>query len=276
MSLTILTNTASLSAQRNLAKTQRMQSANISRLSSGLRINQASDDAAGLGISEKMRAQIRSLAQAGRNANDGVSMIQVAEGAMNEQAGILGRLRELAIESANGTLGTAERGFITAEKNELVAELTRISAVTDFNGVKMLGANSGAAVFQVDTGATVGTDTISVTFSKTDATTLGVNALDMSTATASQTALGLIDTAITTLSTSRSTIGAVQNRLNVTIGNLASAHENVSAAESRIRDVDVASESAALTRNQILSQAGVAVLAQANQIPSLALSLLRG
>jgi flagellin len=276
MALTILTNTASLSAQRNLANTQRAQAGNISRLSSGLRINQAADDAAGLGISEKMRAQIRSLAQASRNANDGVSMIQVAEGAMNEQAGIMTRLRELAIESANGTLGVSERSFITAEKTELVSELSRIAASTDFNGVKMLGANSGASAFQVGTGAVAGTDTISVTFAPTDATTLAVNALDFSSAAASQTALGLIDTAITTLSTSRSTIGAVQNRLNITVSNLASAHENITAAESRIRDVDVATESAALTRNQILSQAGVAVLTQANQIPSLALSLLRG
>jgi flagellin len=274
MALTILTNTASLSAQRNLANTQRAQQGNISRLSSGLRIAQASDDAAGLGISEKMRAQIKSLAQAGRNANDGVSMIQVAEGAMNEQAGILTRLRELAVESANGTLGASERGFITAEGTQLVSELSRIAAVTDFNGVKMLGANSGATSFQVDTGATLN-DSISVTFAKTDATTMGVGALDFSSAASSQTAMGLIDTAITTLSTNRATIGAVQNRLNVTISNLSSAFDNVTAAESRIRDVDVASESAALTRNQILSQAGVAVLAQANQIPSLALSLLR-
>ena len=166
MALTILTNTASLSAQRNLAHTQKAQAGNISRLSSGLRINQASDDAAGLGISEKMRAQIRSLAQASRNANDGVSMIQVAEGAMNEQAGILTRLRELAIQSANGTLGTAERGFITAEKNELVGELTRIATVTDFNGVKMLGAGSGATAlgFTVITGTPWVTVAVTVQF----------------------------------------------------------------------------------------------------------------
>ncbi|HKA86177.1 MAG TPA: flagellin [Haliangiales bacterium] len=275
MALTIMTNTASLSAQRNLASTQKALAGNVARLSSGMRINQASDDAAGLGISEKMKAQLGSLEQAGRNANDGISMIQVAEGAMNEQAGILTRLRELATQSANGTLGSTERGFITTEKTQLLNELDRISAVTDFNGVKMLGANAGSVSFQVGTGATTN-DSISVTFDKTDATTLGVNGIDLSSASGAQSALSTIDSAIDKLSTSRANIGAVQNRLNVTVTNLASAHENVTAANSRIRDVDVAAETSMLTRNQILSQAGIAVLAQANQLPSMALSLLRG
>ncbi len=275
MALTIMTNTASLSAQRNLASTQKALAANVARLSSGMRINQASDDAAGLGISEKMKAQLGSLEQAGRNANDGISMIQVAEGAMNEQAGILTRLRELATQSANGTLGATERGFIGTEKTQLLNELDRISAVTDFNGVKMLGGAAGSVSFQVGTGAT-SNDSIAVTFDKTDATTLGVNGIDLSTASGAQSALATIDSAIDKLSTSRANIGAVQNRLNVTVTNLASAHENVTAANSRIRDVDVASETSALTRNQILSQAGIAVLAQANQLPSMALSLLRG
>jgi flagellin len=273
MTMSILNNPTSLAAQRNLGNTQRTLAGNMARLSSGLRIQQAADDAAGLGISEKLRAQISGLSQASRNANDGVSMIQVAEGAMNEQAGILSRLRELAVQSANGTLGADERGFIDAERVELVAELDRISAVTEFNGVNMLGADAGAISMQVGIHNT-GDDTIGITFAATDSTTLGVNALDFSTAAGAQAALGTLDTAITALSTSRSSIGASQNRLNVTMNNLSVAHENTVAAESRIRDVDVASETAAMTRNQILSQAGVAVLAQSNQLPAMALSLL--
>jgi flagellin len=278
MSLTINTNVASLGAQKNLTRTQRMLDANLGRLSSGLRINKASDDAAGLGISEKMRAAIRGYAQASRNANDGVSMIQVAEGAMNEQAGILTRLRELAVQSANGTLGASERSFIDAEAQQLISEIDRIAAVTDFNGVKMLSTGSAISM-QVDIGATAN-DSISVAFAKTDSVTLTVkygvgNDVDLKTSAATaQAALAKIDAAINSLSTSRSTIGAAQNRLVVTINNLASAHENLSAANSRIRDVDVAQETAEMTRNQILSQAGIAVLAQANQLPSMALSLL--
>jgi flagellin len=274
MALSMNTNPTSLNAQRNLGSAQNKLSANLSRLSSGLRINQAADDAAGLGISEKMRAQVRGLAQASRNANDGVSMIQVAEGAMNEQAGILTRLRELAVQSANGTLGTTERGYITTEATEALAELDRISAVTDFNGVKMLGANAGTQTMQVGTGSSAN-DRIDITFTQTDAATLfGGAAVDLSSAATSRTALDDIDTAITTLSTSRASIGASQNRLVTTMNNLSVARENVSAAESRIRDVDVAEETAAMTRNQILSQAGVSVLAQANQLPQAALKLL--
>jgi flagellin len=278
MSLSILTNAASLNAQRNLATTSKALAHNLSRLSSGARITQAADDAAGLGISEKMQARIRGYTQASRNANDGVSMIQTAEGAMSQQTGILTRLRELAIQSANGTLGDSERGYIDNEAQQLISELDRISAVTDFNGVKMLGANAGSVAFQVDLGATAGTDTMSVSFSKTDSTTLGVaysTKIDLKTSAATaQAALGRIDAAITTLSGSRATIGAVQNRLEITISNLQSSHEMLSAANSRIRDVDVAEETASMTRNQILAQAGSSVLAQANQLPSAALSLL--
>jgi flagellin len=271
--MTINTNTASLAAQRNLTGTQKALEGNLGRLSSGLRINKSADDAAGLGISENLRAQIRGLSQASRNANDGISMIQVAEGAMNEQAGILTRLRELAVQSANATLGTTERGYITAEATQLTGELTRISQVTEFNGVNMLGADAGAQSMQVGIHAAA-ENQISVTFTATDAATLGVGALNFGTAAGAQGALTTIDSAITALSTNRSTIGAAQNRLQVTVNNLSVAHENVSAANSRIRDVDVAEETAAMTRNQILSQAGVAVLAQANQLPSAALSLL--
>jgi flagellin len=281
MAIYMNSNVASLNAQRNLAGTQRALNSNLAHLSSGTRISSAADDAAGMGISEKMKAAIRGYAQAARNANDGVSMIQVAEGAMGQQAGILTRLRELAVQSANGTLGQSERDGIDAESKELLGELDRISAVTDFNGTKMLGANAGAVSFQVDLNATAN-DTISVTFAKTDSTTLAVkygsgNDVDLKTSAATaQAALGKIDAAIASLSASRATVGAGQNRLTVTVTNLETAQENTAAANSRIRDVDVASETADMTRNQILSQAGVAVLAQANQLPSAALSLLSG
>lgn len=280
MAITINTNPASLEAQRNLSGTQKALQKNISHLSSGMRITQGSDDAAGLGISEKLKAQVRSYGQAQRNANDGVSMIQVAEGAMNEQAGILTRLRELAVQSANGTLGTTERGFIDNEAKELLSEVDRISSVTSFNGTNML--STGAAVsMQVGADATAN-DSISVQFAKTDSVTLGVkygsgNDVDLKTSSATaQASLAKIDSAITALSSTRATVGASQNRLEITISNLSSSTQQAAAANSRIRDVDVAEETAAMTRNNVLSQAGLAVLAQANQFPSSALSLLRG
>lgn len=280
MSIYINSNSASLQAQRNLGNAQTALASNLSHLSSGLRITHAADDAAGLGISEQMKANIASYDQAGRNANDGVSMIQVAEGAMGQQAGILTRLRELATQSANGTLGTTDRTYIDNEAKELLGELDRISSVTDFNGTKMLGANSGSISMQVDLGAT-SNDTISVTFAKTDSTTLGVkygtgNDVDLTTSTGATTALGKIDAAIAKLSGDRATLGASQNRLMITINNLSNASQNLQDAQGRIANVDVASETAAMTRNQILQQAGVAVLAQANQLPSAALSLLGG
>jgi flagellin len=200
-------------------------------------------------------------------------MIQVAEGAMNEQSGLLVRLRELGVQAANGTLGASERGFIQAEADELVQELDRISDVTEFNGVNMIASTAAAVDMQV--GINAG-DTVSIAFSATDSATLGVDSLDYSSAAAASAALTTIDGAIDTLSSTRATIGASQNRLGVSISNLATAHEQPSAANSRIRDVDMAEETAQLTRNQIMSQAGVAVLAQANQLPSAALSLLRG
>ena len=282
MAVVINTNVASLGAQRALNRTTNALQRNIEKLSSGQRINRAADDAAGLGISENLKATSRSLAQAERNANDGISMIQVAEAAMNEQAGALTRLRELAIQSANGSLTATERGFISAEATALTNEITRISAVTEFNGITMIANGSAAINMQVGLNAVAGTDTISVAFSGTDATTLGtsgggaaLSTIDLNTSAATaQTALGIIDQSITDLSTVRSTLGATQNRLEVTVANLASSRENLDAANSRIRDVDVASETAMLTRNQILSQSGTAVLAQANQLPSAALSLI--
>jgi flagellin len=274
MALYINTNVASLTAQANLSRTQQSLNANLGRLSSGSRINSAADDAAGLGISESLRGQIGGLQQASRNANDGVSMAQIAEGAMNQQASILTRLRSLAVQSANGTLATTERNFIETERVALNSEIDRIANVTDFQGVQMLGAGSGSVTMQIGTYGTTN-DQISITFNKTDSTSLGVNALSFSTATGAQAAIATLDTAINSLSTDRATVGAGQNRLNVAVNNLSSQTLNLQAADSRVRDVDVAEETAALTRNQVLSQAGVAVLSQANQLPSLALQLLR-
>lgn len=280
MAVTINTNVASINAQRNLNRTQKSLMGNFGRLSTGLRINTAADDAAGLAISEKLKAQIRSLSQAERNANDGVSLLQTAEGAMNETSGILIRMRELAVQSANGTVGSTERGFLNQELGALRSEIDRIAGVTEFNGATLLsGGTTGTAFsFQVGTGAS-GNDTISVTIAGMASADLGgatggLGTLDITTVTGAQAALSVIDTAVNNVSSARATLGSAQNRLNVTIANLGSARENMAAANSRIRDVDVASETAALTRNNILLQAGASVLAQANQSPQVALSLL--
>jgi len=274
MTISMISNSTSLGAQKNFMMTQKGLTKSIGRLSSGLRIQTAADDAAGMGISAVMTSDIRSVGQAERNANDAISMIQIAEGAMNEQQNIMGRLRELAIQSANGALSNNERAFIDVEQTQLVEELDRISGVTEFNSFNMLGADAGTFAMQVGKDAVAGTDTIDITFAATDSTTLGVNAMDFTTAAGAQTALGTIDTAIATLSTNRANLGASQNRLEVTVSNLRVEEENLTSANSRIRDVDVARETAALTRNQIMSQAGTAMLAQANQLPQSALQLL--
>jgi flagellin len=282
MALTINTNVASLNAQRNLSTTQLALSKSMERLSSGLRINRAGDDAAGLAISQNMQAGIRSMNQAVRNANDGISMVQTAEGALNETSNILLRMRELAVQASNGTLTSTQRGNINNEFSALQNEITRISNVTDFNGSKLLqGALSAGMALQVGTGTVADTDTISVTIGKADAVTLSVGAgaadathAQVSSASDAQSALANIDTAIGLVSTMRGNLGAVQNRLQSTINNLQVAVENTSAANSRIVDVDVAAETANMTRSQILTQAGVSVLAQANQTPQLALKLL--
>jgi len=279
MAISIVTNPASLNAQRNLNKTQGTMGRSLARLSSGLRINGASDDAAGLAISEKLKSQTRSIAQAERNANDAVSMLQTAEGAMNETSGLLIRMRELSVQSANDTVGSTERSFIQSELSDLRDEVNRIAEVTEFNGTKLIDGSASSVTFQVGIQNTTN-DRISVSVNDMHATALGTGAttrlsgLDISTITGAQTALDVLDAAITDVSAGRAEIGAVQNRLQVTIANLGTARENLSAANSRIRDVDVASESAELTKNNILMQAGVSVLAQANQQPALALSLL--
>jgi flagellin len=280
MSISVLTNVPSLNAQRNLAATQTALAASVGRLSSGMRINTAADDAAGLGISENLKSNLRSLAQAQRNANDGISMSQVAEGSMSDMQGIVSRMRELSVQSANATLGANERGYIQTEFAQLSAEINRISAVTDFNGQKLLdGSASTGLSFQIGIQNTAN-DRIAMSITKLTTSTLGLSALhiasaSLSTASAAQLAIGAFDKAIQQLSQARAKVGATQNRMTVTVSNLAVAQENLTAANSRIRDVDVAAESSSLTKSQILSQAGLAVLAQANQLPQSALSLLR-
>ena len=278
--LSIVTNVQSLNAQRNLSSTTNALSGNFQKLSSGLRINRAGDDAAGLAISESLQAQVRSLGQAERNAGDGISMLQTAEGAMNEVSGILGRMRELAVQASTDTLDNTQRGFLDQEFQALEAEIDRIASVSEFNGTTLLNGTATGINFQVGINAS-SNDRISIDFADVRSTALGgsgsgatISAQVLTSQSGAQSAIAVLDSAISDVVSARATIGATENRLQVTTSNLASARENLAAANSRIRDVDVAEETAALTRNNILQQAGVSVLAQANQAPSLALSLL--
>ncbi|MFT5357016.1 MAG: flagellin [Polyangiales bacterium] len=270
--ISINTNVGSMNAQRNLSKSGAALNTSFERLSSGLRINRAGDDAAGLAISEDMKAQIRSMGQAERNSNDGISLLQTAEGSLSEVGGILGRMRELATQSASGTLDATQRGYVDEEFQALATEIDRISAVTEFNGTALLDGTANVDL-QVGINNTAN-DRINVTIAAMDTAGLGIGASDVTTAGTAQTAIDSLDAAIEIVSGQRANIGSTENRLQVTVSNLASARENLSASNSRIRDVDVASETAALTRNNILQQAGVSILAQANQAPQLALSLL--
>ena len=290
MALTINTNVASLNAQRNLGNSQSALSKSMERLSSGLRINSAKDDAAGLAISDRMTSQIRGINQAVRNANDGISLAQTAEGAMGEVTNILQRMRELAVQSANDTNSTEDRASLQDEVSQLQEELDRIANTTDFNGTKVLqgvatGSGSGAGgvsslTFHVGANGT-SSDQISIGLTALDMTAapLGVNASSVnigSTFTASGigTVLSAIDGAISKVDQARGSLGAVQNRFESTISNLSNIAENVTAARSRILDADIAQETSNMTKQNILQQAGVSILAQANQAPQLALSLL--
>ena len=273
--ISVRTNVASLNAQRNLSRTQGALGTNIQRLSSGLRINSAADDAAGLSITQNLNAQIGGIKQATRNANDAISVIQTAEGALGELSNVLTRMRELAVQAANdGALGSNERAYVDQEFQLLESELNRIVGVTEFNGQKLInGAMSSGVDFQVGMRNTAN-DRIGLTIVDTDATALGLNDESLSMATGAQQAIDALDSAIQSIATMRGPLGATQNRLSITISNLTNMTENFSASVSRIQDTDVALETAQMTRNQILSQAGVAVLAQANQLPQSALSLL--
>ncbi|NNL67817.1 MAG: flagellin FliC [Myxococcales bacterium] len=274
MGLRINTNTASLNAQRNLTQTTDSLQRSLERLSSGLRITRASDDAAGLAISERLRAEVRSLQQAQRNGLDGVSLLQVGEGALNESSGLLIRMRELAIQSANGTLGAGERTTLNAEFQDLIAEIDRVANVTEFNGTKLLDGTAPTVTFQIGANNTAN-DQISVTGVNATSAGLGVNLLAVDTDVNARAALDTLDTAIDSVSSLRAGFGTAQNRLESAIRSIAVSVENTAAAESRIRDVDVASETAILTRNQVLQQAGIAVLAQANVSTQNALLLLQ-
>jgi len=275
--ISVVSNVASLRAQRHLGKTQSALTNNIARLSSGLRINKSADDASGLAISDELRAYSRGLKQAERNANDGISLIQTAEGGLSEAIGVLTRMRELAVQASNeGTMDSTERGYLAQEYQLLESELNRIVAVTEFNGQKLINGDISTGVsFQVGMRNT-SADRISLTLTNVDSTRLALDDDALDTSTTAQAAITALDTAIQTLNTQRGSLGATQNRLTMSISNLGTMRENMMAADSRIRDVDVAEESAAMARNQILSQAGTSVLAQANQLPQAALSLIGG
>jgi flagellin len=275
MPLMIQTNVDSMHAQSHLTKTQAALSKNFSRLASGLRINSAADDAAGLGISKSLNAQVRSMAVAERNTNDGISMVQTADGGAEQIHELLTRMRELAVQSSNGNLTTGDRTNLNTEYSAHLGEIDRIATSTKFNGINLLSGAAASQNFQVGIG-TAATDRIGVSFGGADATSLAVNGGDVTSFANSQTAITAIDTAIQSLSTVREGFGSAMNRLSFASANLQSQQTNLSAAVSRIRDVDIASETAAMSKNQVLSQAGAAVLAQANQAPQLAMQLLRG
>ncbi|MCL1918689.1 MAG: flagellin [Peptococcaceae bacterium] len=265
------TNISSLNAQRNFGANNTAMGKTLEKLSSGLRINRAADDAAGLAISEKMRGQFRGLNQAVKNAQTGISLIQTAEGALNESHSILQRMRELAVQAATDTNTDDDRAKIQLEIAALTSELTRISTDTEFNTMKLLTGGFTTKLFHI--GANAG-QSVSVSILGMSATDLSVNALSLTGQTTANTAITTIDNAINKVSTERSKLGAIQNRLEHTINNLQVASENLTASESRIRDADMAAEMSAFVKSQILSQAGVSMLAQANQVPQTVLKLL--
>jgi flagellin len=270
MSIVVNTNVMALTAQRNLDRTGAMLSKALERLSSGLRINNASDDPAGLAIATRLGAQVRGLNQALRNANDGIGLLQTAEGALQEITNIVTRIKELSVQAANGTNSAADRQALDAEAQALVAEVDRIAGQTRFGSTLLLDG-SLAVDFQV--GVNAG-EVISVAVTAYDSATLGIDALDLDGDPSG--AMALLDTALDTISSGRGDLGAVQSRLTSTIANLSVVAERVADARSRILDADFAAETAALTKAQILQQAGVSVLAQANAVPQAALLLVRG
>jgi len=277
MSMSIRTNVASLDAQRNLSSTQNMLNTAMARLSSGYRITSAGDDAAGLGVSTQLEAQIASYNQAVRNANDGVSVVQTTEAALDNTANILTRLRELAMESASDGVGNSDRAYINTEASQLQAEIDRVAQTTNFNGTSLLNGSNTTLDFHVGVEAT-SNDIIS--FTTLDATVAalfsgtGLTSIDLSSKVGAVSALSVVDSALAQVSNQRSILGATGNRLQDAISTIQAFTEQLSAADSRIKDVDVAEETSALARANILQQAGVSVLAQANQQPQLALKLL--
>lgn len=289
MALDIQTNLASLQAQFNVAKNTQALQSSFQKLSSGLRVNSAADDAAGLAISENMKSQIRSYTVAQRNAADGISMAQTAEGALGQVHDILGRMRELAMQASNGTMGATDEQNLDQEFTALKNEIGRIQDSTQFNGAKLITADAATTIsLQVGLGGTVGaagSDNIDVSFNNVNLTALvgaytpgtGVDATgaNLTDTTNAKAALTAIDNAIQTVSESRASFGSAQNRLSYATNTIQTMSANMTAANGRIVDVDVASETAVMSKNQVLSQAGISVLAQANQIPQMAYSLLK-
>jgi len=278
MPLRINNNISSVFAQKHLSRNQERLSANFDHLSSGMRITRASDDAAGLGMSESMRSELRSLQQAMRNQNDGISMIQTAEASLGEIANNLMRMRQLAVQSASDVVATVERQYINTEFAALQTEIDRIANSTEFNGLFLSNAASPTVVIQVGINNVIANDRITVSMQDGRTATLGVanvTPVNVTSAANARTAIGLVDTALTSVNTSRSAYGAAQNALYSALHFTESYAENLTAAESRIRDVDFAAETSDLTRNSVFQQAGIAVLAQANQSSQAALQLLQ-
>jgi len=276
MGLRIMTNVGALNAQKNLYMTGINQAKSMARLASGQRINQAADDAAGLAISENLKAQIRGLRQANRNANDGISLVQIAEGSLNEVSNMAIRLRELAVQAASDTIGDTERKFLDVEYQQLKSEVQRVTESTNFNGYDLLNGTGGVIDIQVGVNNDPFKDRISFNAGAANATleALGLVSESVGTKEGAQNSLSVIDDAMISVNAIRANFGAMQNRLQSTSNNLLVYDENMSAANSRIRDADVAAESTELTRTNILMQAGTAVLGQANQVNQLALKLL--
>jgi len=277
MGLRIYNNVEAQNAHRQLQTTNSKLSDTMERLSSGLRINRAADDAAGLAVSEEMRTQIRGMKVASRNALDGVSLVQVADGALSGVNDMLQRIRDLAVQAANGTLTDLQRNNLDQEVQSIVAEMARVASDTEFNGVKILSGSvaTAASAITLQVGAN-GSQVIAFTVATMTASDLGISGLAVSTAASATAAIASIDAAIRTVNSQRASMGAIQNRLEQTISRLELTSENLQAAESRIRDADMASEMIDFTRNQILQQSGTAMLAQANQAPQSILQLLQG
>lgn len=275
MALSVNTNVTSMNAYNQLSKTQDALKTSFARLASGMRINSAADDAAGLGISKSMNAQIRSYAVAERNTNDGISMLQTADGGAEQIHGLLTRMRELAVQASNGSLSANDYSNIDAEFQQNLEEIDRVAGSVQFNGINLLQGAAASKTFQVGIG-TAATDQISVDFGGADATELAVTGTNVTSYANAQAAITSLDSAIQTLSGVRAGFGASMNRFSSTVVSLQSMQTNTAASLSRIQDTDIASETAALSKNQVLSQAGAAILSQANQTPQLALSLLRG
>jgi len=276
MGLRINTNIQALAAQRHLYANGEMQHASLDKLSSGSRINKAGDDAAGLAISEKLKANIRSMKQASRNANDGVSLIQVAEGAMNEISNIMIRMRELSIQAASDTIGDQERSYVNKEVQQLKSEVDRIANSTEFNGTKLLNGSAPNLDIQIGIHNDAANDRFTFDTQDKNTTLDALSITDVSTDSkdSAQTNLEKLDRAMDKINSNRASLGALQNRLSSTINNLGIYNENLEAANSRIRDTDMAAEASELTRTNILTQAGISVLAQANQNTQLALKLI--